>query len=704
MSTKKWSEFDLAVATDLTSNSRFVAMKAASAGGNVKMTATEFLKGLFTLGSSAGTGISITGSVISLNATTTLVNEGTNLYYTDTRARNAFSAGTGIGLVAGVISLNATTTNVPEGSNLYYSDVRARAAISAGTGISVSSGVISLNATTTNVPEGSNLYYTDARARAAITGGTGITVTTGVVAVNLTAGTGISIAGATISLNTSTTNVSEGSNLYYTDARARASITAGTGITVTSGVVALNATTSNVSEGSNLYYTNARAQAAITAGTGISVTSGVVSLNTSTTNISEGTHLYYTDARAQAAITAGTGITVTTGVVAIATTYQIPTARSISTTSPLSGGGDLSADRTLTIANAAADGTTKGAAAFNSTNFSASSGVVNTIQGIATTATPQWTRLGIGVAADSVNLLTFTQAVASTGSPTVLTLTGGAHTTLSNAETSDCNFNLARTVQFTGSTTLALQRAFRIQAPTYSSDTATKTITDAATLDISGAPVAGTNVTITTKHALRVNAGTPSANGITVIGAASQTGDLIQARDSSGNILFEVGSGGTLYVRNGTATKAQFGTAGNAIVTLSSSILQSWLSMLYGSGIAFAETGNGGPTNVGIVCNNAGNLTLTNGSTGVGKWEFLQLAAGAAAAGKAPLKFTSGTNLTTGEAGAMEYNGTNLFFTRSGTTREGVLTQSAVTTETVISDTTVTVNIGGTTYKLLARA
>lgn len=82
----------------------------------------------------------------------------------------------------------------------------------------------------------------------------------------------------------------------------------------------------------------------------------------------------------------------------------------------------------------------------------------------------------------------------------------------------------------------------------------------------------------------------------------------------------------------------------------------------------------------------------------------LHLKAGTATAGTAPLKFTSGTNLTTAEAGVMEYNGTNLFFTRAGTTREGVLTQSAVTTEALVSDTSVTVNINGVTYKLLARA
>ena len=82
----------------------------------------------------------------------------------------------------------------------------------------------------------------------------------------------------------------------------------------------------------------------------------------------------------------------------------------------------------------------------------------------------------------------------------------------------------------------------------------------------------------------------------------------------------------------------------------------------------------------------------------------LALRAGAAAAGSAPLAFTSGTNLTTPVNGSMEYNGTNLFFTRTGAVREGVLTQSAVTTEVLVSDTSVTINIGGTTYKLLAKA
>lgn len=65
-----------------------------------------------------------------------------------------------------------------------------------------------------------------------------------------------------------------------------------------------------------------------------------------------------------------------------AATYQasgsyVPTSRTISTTSPITGGGDLSANRTFAINNAAADNSTKGAATFDSSYFSASSGLIN---------------------------------------------------------------------------------------------------------------------------------------------------------------------------------------------------------------------------------------------------------------------------------------------------------------------------------------
>ena len=76
----------------------------------------------------------------------------------------------------------------------------------------------------------------------------------------------------------------------------------------------------------------------------------------------------------------------------------------------------------------------------------------------------------------------------------------------------------------------------------------------------------------------------------------------------------------------------------------------------------------------------------------------LHLPQGTATASTAPLKFTSGTNLTTTEAGAMEFNGTNLFFSPS-TTRHTVnhgLTGSATlnfpsTSTNLSADLTITV-------------
>lgn len=55
---------------------------------------------------------------------------------------------------------------------------------------------------------------------------------------------------------------------------------------------------------------------------------------------------------------------------------------------------------------------------------------------------------------------------------------------------------------------------------------------------------------------------------------------------------------------------------------------------------------------------------------------FLHIGAGAAAASSAPIKLTSGTNLTTPEAGAIEFNGTRLFVTDSTPTRQTLEYQS----------------------------
>ena len=103
-----------------------------------------------------------------------------------------------------------------------------------------------------------------------------------------------------------------------------------------------------------------------------------------------------------------------------------------------------------------------------------------------------------------------------------------------------------------------------------------------------------------------------------------------------------------------------------------------------------------------IATNNTEKLRIeTNGNVGIGQTTptaVLHLKAGTATASTAPLKFTSGVNLTSPLGGEMEFNGTNLFFSPS-TTRHTVnhgLTGSATlnfpSTLTMLSaDLTITV-------------
>lgn len=69
----------------------------------------------------------------------------------------------------------------------------------------------------------------------------------------------------------------------------------------------------------------------------------------------------------------------------------------------------------------------------------------------------------------------------------------------------------------------------------------------------------------------------------------------------------------------------------------------------------------------------------------------------------APLKLTSGTNLTTAVTGCMEYDGTTLTFTRTGTTRESILTGVANVVSPTAPNRTIAVVIAGTTYYIAAK-
>jgi hypothetical protein len=214
--------------------------------------------------------------------TTTNIAEGTNLYYTQGRFDSAFAAKSTTNLAEGTNLYFTTargdanfatnfatkdTDDLPEGStNLYYTNTRTRNALSvtAGTGIAYNSttgnfnlGSIpnasltnssvtinglslalgaSISLTTSNIAEGTNLYWTDARFDSRF-------------------GT------------KTTTDLAEGTNLYYTQARFNTAFDA--------------KTTTDLDEGTNLYYTDARSRAAFSenaVGLDYSSGSGILSL------------------------------------------------------------------------------------------------------------------------------------------------------------------------------------------------------------------------------------------------------------------------------------------------------------------------------------------------------------------------------------------------------------------------------------------
>jgi len=97
--------------------------------------------------------------------------------------------------------------------------------------------------------------------------------------------------------------------------------------------------------------------------------------------------------------------------------------------------------------------------------------------------------------------------------------------------------------------------------------------------------------------------------------------------------------------------------------------------------IGYNATGIG--SNTVTLGNDSIVTTALKGNVGIGTTSptaVLHLKAGTATASKAPLKFTAGTNLTAAEAGAVEWDGTNLFVTQTtGPTRKTIAYTSDLT-------------------------
>lgn len=322
----------------------------------------------------------VTGTVSSLsNHDTDDLGEGTNQYFTDARAKTSAADlltgatltnititgnGNGLTITAENGVADSDTDDLAEGTtNLYFTNTRARNAISGGTGITYdsSTGQISVTSNTydaygaadtaedaantytdnainaldtDDIEEGaSNLYFTNQRALDATSG------------TYDTYGSASSAEGAA---NTYTDNainaldtddIEEGaSNLYFTNTRARDAVSAGSGLNYNSGtgefsvdtttiasqtyvdnaitnlvdgapglLDTLNELAAAINDDENFFTTVANGlagkQNTLTAGSNISIVADTISVTgLDTDDVSEGSNLYFTDARARDAV------------------------------------------------------------------------------------------------------------------------------------------------------------------------------------------------------------------------------------------------------------------------------------------------------------------------------------------------------------------------------------------------------------------
>ena len=183
--------------------------------------------------------------------------------------------------------------------------------------------------------------------------------------------------------------------------------------------------------------------------------------------------------------------------------------------------------------------------------------------GIGTSASARMVMVGTGAASQSVTLgstdttssltlnfgtsgATIASGIATSGTPTGLRFTPGAHSGLASAELTDMNVNLARTVVFTGGGTIASQRSVRIQSPTFVAGSAT-TMSLAAGLEVAP-PVASTNVTIsavgTTTGTYAINA---TGNVRTTGAMYIRNGNGLTVTDASGSGIWIYQAGANIW-------------------------------------------------------------------------------------------------------------------------------------------------------------
>jgi hypothetical protein len=251
--------------------------------------------------------INVTDEIIEINVTEAVVNVVTqNGAYP--LPSNVFSVFGRVGNVVGQAG-DYTTSIVAEGSNLYYTQARFNTAFG--------------NKTTTDLTEGTNLYYTDARSRSAISENiTGLEYSSASGIFSLASGYVIPTEAsldAKVPYTGATGDVNLNSHKLLT-AQVKATSSAGLSI--------------NSNGGTQIANLGAGGGANMTLYGGLSGTSASFSSSvTGNTIVKSG----------------GTSVQFLKADGSVDSTTYTSQSRSINTTAPLTGGGDLSADRTLSM-------------------------------------------------------------------------------------------------------------------------------------------------------------------------------------------------------------------------------------------------------------------------------------------------------------------------------------------------------------------
>jgi len=212
--------------------------------------------------------------------------------------------------------------------------------------------------------------------------------------------------------------------------------------------------------------------------------------------------------------------------------------------------------------------------------------------------------------------------------------------------------------------------------------------TGAHTLMTAGASYVGISLASTSTAQFASNTTVASAHAVQILNGgysfASATGIITNA--SLLNVL-----GSAISIANCNITNAH--------------------GILISSATAGAGTTNSYGITVNAMTTAANNYAaqFLGGNVGMGvsaPTSILHLKAGTATANTAPLQFNSGTVETTARAGVMEYDGTNLFFTPSGTTRKtaSLYNVSRVTAQTAANASVATWTVGASDGSFLVSA